>query len=49
MAYTGITDSYSILRKNYYHWFINPKRGVYMITDLGKQDLSIYQNLHHQK
>ena len=45
IAHTAIKDSYNILRKNYYTWFLNPKRGIYMISDIGKQELAKYQKI----
>lgn len=38
-AYTGIIDAQNILKKNYYLWFINPSRGVYGLSLIGKNAL----------
>ncbi|WP_201716039.1 DUF2161 domain-containing phosphodiesterase [Rossellomorea arthrocnemi] len=35
----------SILQKNYYRWFERVKRGVYQITDLGREELQKYPEL----
>ena len=40
MMYTGIKDTPNILRKNYYLWFINVKRGIYRLSEIGKRDLN---------
>ena len=32
-----------ILYKNYYGWFAKESRGIYMITDLGQQDIILWQ------
>lgn len=35
----------SILSKNYYGWFVRIKRGVYALSDKGKQDIKEYPDL----
>lgn len=35
----------SILQKNYYHWFERVQRGVYSLTDDGREALSQYRDL----
>ncbi|HBT59926.1 MAG TPA: hypothetical protein DEA45_03770 [Acholeplasmataceae bacterium] len=37
--YTGIKETPGMLRKNYYGWFLNPRRGSYTLSELGKKDL----------
>jgi dGTPase len=33
---SGIKNSTSLLQKNYYNWFLRVNRGIYKLTDLGK-------------
>jgi hypothetical protein len=40
MNYTGIKEASGMLRKNYYQWFLNPKRGSYVLSEIGKNDLA---------
>jgi hypothetical protein len=40
----GISNSRSILYKNYYGWFYNIERGVYGVTDKGQEELKKYKS-----
>ncbi len=42
VMYTGIKDAPLILRKNYYLWFINVRRGVYAISLIGIKEIEPY-------
>lgn len=47
---TGV-KTLSILNKNYYDWYVRVKRGVYAISDKGRQELTNYPDLldNHRK
>ena len=38
-------NTWNILRGNYYGWFVNPAKGIYDLTDLGKKALQDYSEL----
>lgn len=38
-TFTGILDTPNILRKNYYLWFINVSRGIYGLSETGKEEI----------
>ena len=42
---TGIDNTYSILQKNYYDWFIKTAYATYELTDLGKKIIG-GKNIH---
>ncbi|MDV7340761.1 DUF2161 family putative PD-(D/E)XK-type phosphodiesterase [Terasakiella sp. A23] len=41
----GVEKASSILQKNYYHWFERLDRGVYGLTDLGREELKKYDDV----
>lgn len=42
---TDAKKTYSILKNNFYGWFTSEKRGIYKITQKGKEDLEKYSGL----
>lgn len=42
---TGIRNVGNILRDNHYNWFIKKNRGVYALTDEGRQALQEYESV----
>jgi len=40
-AQSGIEKTAAILQKNYYHWFERVDRGVYCLTEKGREELSL--------
>lgn len=42
---TGVRSAGNILRDNHYHWFKKLERGIYGLTDEGKQALQDYKNV----
>lgn len=42
---TGIHKTASFLQKNYYNWFVRVSRGVYELTDQGKNELEGYRKI----
>lgn len=43
--YTKRPKTTSVLQKNFYGWFSRVERGIYELTDLGKQALIDYENV----
>lgn len=42
-AFTQIDHVDSILQKNYYGWFVRIRRGIYTLSDHGREDLRTYE------